>query len=82
MEFLPGSGVTPTEVAQRSPMDLLIASPGYASFFNQTLKGPYFCPFSNLVITHYLPEYLSTLPPDLFILSFSAGISGLWSLLN
>lgn len=36
----------PTEAATKSPIDLLIASPGKFSFFNQTLKGPDLIPFS------------------------------------
>ena len=34
--FIPGSEITPTEAATKSPIDLLIAKPGYCSVFSQT----------------------------------------------
>jgi hypothetical protein len=37
---LPGSGITPTDAATRSPKDLDIARPGIFSFFSHTLCGP------------------------------------------
>lgn len=38
--YISGSLVTPTLAATKSPIDLVIASPGTYLFFNQTLLGP------------------------------------------
>ena len=61
---LPGSHITPTRAATSSPNDLVIASPGISSFFNQTLNGPIALLFWSLK--------LSTLPPDWFIRAASS----------
>jgi hypothetical protein len=66
--------VTPTLTATKSPMLLLIASPGMFSCLCHTLAGPNASPLKFL--------NGSTLPPLFTILYFSLGSSGLWSLLN
>lgn len=70
--MLPGSGLTPTLDATKSPIDLLIANPGTFSFLSQTLAGPIGSPLGSL--------NGSTLPLHCKIRSCSSLISGLWSL--
>lgn len=65
---LPGSAVTPTLDATSSPKDLVIASPGISSFFNQTLKGPIG------FLSGSLKE--SILPPYFMILAASSAWQG------
>lgn len=67
-----GSGLTPTDYATESPIDLLIASPGIFSVLSQTLCGPIGWPFGS--------QKGSTRPPLFLILLLSSFLSGLWSI--
>jgi len=67
-KVLPGSAMTPTLEATSSPNDLVIASPGISSCFNQTLNGPIG------FLSGSLNE--SILPPALMTLSASSGWLG------
>ena len=64
-----GSGITPTELAIRSPMERLMASPGMFSSFSQTRAGPIGWPSGS--------RKGSTRPFDIKILSNSSFQSGL-----
>jgi len=69
--IISGSGITPTDYATLSPIDLDMASPGTSSSWTQTLKGPIGSPFMSLKA--------STLPFCSIIRLYSSCSSGLWS---
>lgn len=81
--FISGSAVTPTDDADMSPIDRVIASPGTYLFFSQTRLGPYNIPALVLYPGGVIPgvslDY-SILPLHFLILAASSGSSGLWSL--
>ena len=70
--MISGVLITPADYATKSPIDLLIASPGACSFLSQTLYGPTDHPNISFI-------YM-TFPLDAWIHSFSSGKLGLWSI--
>jgi len=78
--FISGSAVTPTDVADMSPIERVIANPGTYLCLSQTRLGPYNIPGFVLKPTGAIPDYsldCSILPSHFLILAASSGSSGL-----